>query len=398
MPKQTPTELDVSKLPVYQERVFVPKYADLTDAKVVAELYQKLIDRTIGSTEELEKFLADRSELDAAIDQEGAVVFIKMTCQTDDQERAGAYKKFIEEIEPVAKSMSDQLDKKFLKAQEKYLLDEDRYKVYIRDMRCDVELFSEKNVKLQIEENLLSQQYHTICGAMTVHFNGQEKTLVEMTKLREEPDRSLRESAWRAVCDRRLKDAHKFEDVFDKMISLRVQIAKNANCDNYADYKFKERHVFDYTPQDCKVLHEAVKKTIVPVLGRILQRRAKQMHLTALRPWDMYVDPKGCKPLKPFETIAEYKNCFSEIFGNIDAEFKLQFDEMDKLGLLDLGSRKGKASIAYEWSLAEARKPFISIPAVESDRSLSFLSHEAGHAFHDLACSNEPLFSYRCDP
>lgn len=394
----TPTELDVSKLPVYQERVFVPKYADLTNAKVVAELYQKLIDRPIGSADDLEKFLADRSELDAAVDQAGAVVFIKMTCQTDDQERTGAYKKFIEEIEPVAKSMSDQLNRKYLDANEKFPLDEDRYMVYRRAISSDVELFREENIKLQTDESFLSQESLTICGAMTVDFNGQEKTMPEMRKLREEPDRSLRESAWRATFNRRLKDADKLEDIFDKMLSLRIQIAKNAGCDNYMDYKFKEWHRFDYTPLDCKNYHKAVKKTVVPVLGKIMKHRTKHMQVSSLRPWDMAVDPKGREPLKPFETIKEYKNGISEIFGNIDAEFKLQFDDMDKLGLLDLASRKGKAHIdGYQCPLAEARKCFIFTNAVGVDADILALTHEGGHAFHDLACSNEPLFAYR-DP
>lgn len=395
----TPTELDINKLPVYQERVFVPKHADLNDAEVVAELYQKLIDRTIGSTEELEKFLTDRNELDAAINQKKAVAFINMTCQTDNQERAEAYKKFTETIEPVVKSMSDVLDKKFLKAQEKYPLDEDRYNVYIRNIRCNAELFSEDNVKLQTEEDLLTQQFQTISGAMTVDFDGQERTPCEMNKLLEEPDRALRESAWRAMWDRRLKDTDKFEDIFDKLLSLRVQIAKNANCKNYRDFKFKEYHRFDYSPDGCKNFHRAIEKTVVPVLKRLKERRAEQMQLSVLRPWDMIVDPKGRNPLKPFETIEEYKKGISEIFGNIDPEFKQQFDEMDTLGLFDLDSRKGKSPIdGYACSLAEARKGFIFGKAVGIDADIFILTHEGGHVLHDLACSNEPLLAYRTAP
>jgi oligoendopeptidase F len=234
---------------------------------------------------------------------------------------------------------------------------------------------------------------------MTVDFDGQEKTMSQMAKLLEEPDRSLRESAWRAVCDRRLEDAHKFEDVFDKMLSLRVQIAKNAGFDNYRDYKFKEYHRFDYTPDDCKNYHRAVEKMVVPVLKKLSQRRAKQMQLSSLRPWDAKADPKGREPLKPFETIEEYKKGISEIFGNIDADFKTQFDEMDKLGLLDLASRKGKASFdGYQCDLSEARKAFIFLKAVGVDTDILALTHEGGHAFHFLASANEPLLPYRQAP
>jgi len=398
MSENTPIELDISKLPIYKERTFVPKDAVLTDAKVITELYQKLIDTTINSSDDLEKFLINRSELDAAVDQAGSVIYIRMTCQTDDPQRAEAHKKFIEAVMPILQVMSDKLDGKFLAAVKQYPLDEDRYKVYLRDVSSDVELFREENVELKTQDQLLSQEYQTISGTMTVDFNGEEKTMQEMTKLLEETDRSLRESAWRAISSRRLADVDKIEEVFDKMLSVRDTIAKNAGCDNYRDYKFKEWHRFDYTPDDCKNYHKAVEKTVVPVLKRIRERRANQMQLPILRPWDIAVDPKGRKPLRPFDTIEEYKNGISKIFGNIDADFKAQFDEMNECGLLDLASRKGKAPGGYQCTLAEARKPFVFTNAVGTNRDMETLLHEGGHAFHAFAGANDALLAYRHAP
>ena len=177
----------------------------------------------------------------------------------------------------------------------------------------EVELFRKENVELQTQEELLSQKYQTLCGAMTVKFQGQECTMPQMRKFLELPDQSVRESAWRAAAERRLQDAERIDEIFDEMLCLRQQIASNAGLDNYRDYKFRQYHRFDYTPQDCKNFHKAVRKMVLPVLKLIRDRRAKQMHLSSLRPWDIMVDPKGRKPLRPFETIEEYKNGFSKI-------------------------------------------------------------------------------------
>ncbi|MBN1457825.1 MAG: M3 family oligoendopeptidase [Sedimentisphaerales bacterium] len=395
---QTLRELDISKLPAYQKRKFVPGDAKLTDPKVVTKLYQNLIERDINSTAELEKFLLDRSELDAAIDQTGSVIYIRMTCQTDDKQAAEAYTHFTKEIFPVVHSISDRLDRKFLESEEKYPLEKGRYKVYRRAVRSDIDLFTEDNIPLQTEERLLSQEYQTISGAMTVNFKGEEKTLPEMTKLLEEPDRSLRESAWRAISSRRLADAEKLDMLFDKMLSVRIQIAKNAGYANYRDYKFKERYRFDYTPEDCKNYHDAVKRTVVPILGQIMDRRAEQMGLESLRPWDMQVDEKGRASLKPFNNVEEYINGLSKIFGSVDSELQVQFDEMNKLGLLDLASRKGKAPGGYQCTLQEVRKPFIFTNAVGSNHDVCTLAHEGGHAFHAIASVDDPLQFYRHAP
>jgi hypothetical protein len=53
-----------------------------------------------------------------------------------------------------------------------------------------VELFRPENVALETEEAKLCQQYQKLIGAQTVNFRGEEKTLVQMGRYLEEPDRA----------------------------------------------------------------------------------------------------------------------------------------------------------------------------------------------------------------
>ena len=78
-----------------------------------------------------------------------------------------------------------------------------------------MELFRPENVPLETEEAKLSQQYQKLSGSLTVQFRGEEKTLVQMGRYLEEPDRALRQEAWELVANRRLQEAEKFEDIFD---------------------------------------------------------------------------------------------------------------------------------------------------------------------------------------
>ncbi|MHC4213458.1 MAG: M3 family metallopeptidase, partial [Planctomycetota bacterium] len=343
--------LDFSKLGAYQVRQFVPLDSDLSDVGQVVGLYNKLIERKIASVKELEGLLLDRSELEAAIVQHKAILHIRMTCQTDDPIRAQAYKSFIKTVQPAMKPLADQLDRKYLDAGKSFALDEKRYEVYDRGVRADVELFRKANVALQTKEKLLSQEYQTVCGAMTVTFQGQEYTLPQMRKFLEQTDRSVRESAWRARAKRYLQDAARLDEIFNKMLGLRQQIAANAGFENYRDYKFREYHRFDYTADDCRKYHAAVEKLVVPVLARIYEKRKTEMNLSSLRPWDLNVDALGRDPLRPFETIDKYLKGAKEVFSRIDSELGGQFQEMIDLGLLDVGSRKGKAPGGYQSNL-----------------------------------------------
>ena len=346
----------------------------------------------------MERWLIERSELDAALSQAGSILYIRMTCQTDDPQIAGAYTKFVETIPPAIKPVNDRLNHKYVQARKLFSLDPKRYQVYDRSVKTDIELFVEKNVPLQTKVDLLSQQYQTVSGAMTVMFDGKEHTMPQMGKYLQETDRSLRERAWRASAERRLKDKEKIEEIFEGLFELRKTIAHNAGFSNFTDYQFKSYHRFDYSPRDCKKYHETVEKLIVPLNGKILKKRKEQMKLKSLRPWDAAVDALGEKPLAPFKDAQELIKTTGSIFNKLDPDFGRQFQEMNDLGLLDLASRKGKAPGGYQNTLSEARKPFIFMNAVGIDDDVRTLLHESGHAFHALASSKEPIIDYRHAP
>ena len=78
--------------------------------------------------------------------------------------------------------------------------------VFDRDVKNHVELFRPENVPLETEEAKLSQQYQKLSGSLTVIFRGEEKTLVQMGRYLEEPDRALRQEAWELVANRRLQE------------------------------------------------------------------------------------------------------------------------------------------------------------------------------------------------
>ncbi len=391
-------ELNFDHLPRFQERKFVPESIQLTHKEDVVNIYQKLLNREIRSKEELKAWLLDRSELETAMDQQGSVLYIRMTCQTDDPARAESYKNFIETIVPAVKSLDDQLNRKYTEVRRKFSPDAEEFAIYDKEIETDLALFRDENVPFQTQVALLAQEYQTVSGAMTVQFKGKEHTLPQMSKYLMEPDRRLREEAWRAAAQRRMQEKDKFESLFDKMLGLRDTVARNAGCKNFIEYQFRAYHRFDYAPADCEQYHSSVEKHMIPLWAKILKRRGEQMKLEKLRPWDTGVDPWGRKALKPFDDVKILIQGVESVFRKMDKDLGAQFSEMAKLGLLDLASRKGKAPGGYQSVLAETRKPFIFMNAVGVDDDVRTLLHEAGHAFHAVASGHHPLFAYRHAP
>ena len=392
--------LPFGKLPPAKPRSFVPPAIDLGEWPQIAPLFDQLGRQgaAANDVQKFERWLLDWSELSAALDEEAARRNIAMTCHTDNAEAERAYLHFVEQVEPQLKPRQFALEQLYAAHPQRENLTKARYEVFDRDVANHVQLFCPENVALETEEAKLGQHYQKLIGAQTVNFRGEEKTLVQMSRYLEEPDRALRQEAWQLVAQRRLQDVDKCEAIFDELVNLRNQIARNAGFDNYLEFIFRQKGRFDYTPADCVKFHDAIESEIMPVVREIQNERRRKLNLEKLRPWDLAVDLLNRAPLKPFADVGDMVARTQKIFNSLDAELAANFREMQDKRLLDLDNRKGKAPGGYQSTLAEARVPFIFMNAVGVQRDVETILHEAGHAFHAQATRGEDLYPYRSAP
>jgi oligoendopeptidase F len=381
-------------------RSFVPKDLDVADVAALEPLYRQLLDRPVNTPAELERWLADFSELTAVVDEYGSRRYVEKSCHTEDEAIEKAYLHYVESIEPKIKPLYFELQKKYLGSPYRPQLDPKRYAILDRKWQADVELFREQNVPLETEATKLVTDYDKICGAMTVTVDGKEYTLPQAGRFLEEPDRALRQRSWEAVANRRLADREKCEEIFDKLLVLRQAIANNAGLPDYGAYSWKAYKRFDYAPADCLKFADAVAETCVPVVDELNRQRQADLKLDRLRPWDLSVDPQNRPPLRPFqqEQVPLFIDKTKAIFDRLSPALADDFESLRTHGNLDLDSRKGKQPGGYQMSLEESKQPFIFMNAAGMQGDVETLLHEGGHAFHFLAAVGEPLVFLRSAP
>jgi len=392
--------LPFGSLSPHRPRKFVPLQLDLGEWQNISPLFDRLEARleACGRAADLEQWILAWSEFGAALEEESTRRYIAMTCHTDDKEAEAAYLHFVQEIEPKLKPRQFQLARSLVSHPARAALPTERYAILLRDLTNQVDLFRPENVPLETQDSLLGQQYQKLMGALTVNFQGEERTLVQMARYQEEPDRKLREEAWILTANRRLEEQEKFENLFDQIIALRQQIAKNAGFANYRDFAFRKLGRFDYTPADCVRFHESVEFEVLPVVRELQRQRREHLQLDLLRPWDVGVDPLSRPPLKPFAEVDQMISRTQQVFERLDPDLAAGFKRLRDLRLLDLANHKGKAPGGYQLTLSECRLPFIFMNAVGLQRDVETILHEAGHAFHALAVLDEDLLAYRNPP
>lgn len=379
-------------------RNYLPANFDIKSWDDLESIYNELLNRQISSAAGLEKWMLDVNELEAAVSENYGWRYIKMSCDTENEELVKSYEFFVMEIEPKIAPLSDKLNKKLMGSPFLKELDQQKYFVYLRSVKNSIELFREENVELQSQIATKSQQYAAITGKQTIQYDGKELTMQQAAVYFKNPDRKVREEVYNLIQKRKAQDEDALNDLFKDLLSLRNKVALNAGFKNYRDYKFRELGRFDYTKEDCFSFHDSIKKYFVPLSKKIDEEKKQKLGLDTYRPWDTEVDTGNNPPLHPFKEASELLEKSIECFFETDKYFGECLATMQKMHHLDLESRKGKAPGGYNYPLYESGVPFIFMNAVGMQRDVVTMVHEGGHAVHAFLTKDYKINEFKNVP
>lgn len=378
-------------------RTYIPQTLEIKWENL-SPVLDELLDRKIANVGELEKWLKDKSEFEAALEEDFAWRYIKMSCDTANEELVSSFQYFATEIEPKISPVANLLNQKLVDSPFIEELDQTKYFVYLRAIKKALEIYREENVELFTKLQITQQKYQSTTGAMSVVINEKEYTLEQAAVLTKDIDRAVRQQAWETIQQRRLVDKDALNIVFDELVAMRHEVSLNAGFENYRDYMFQALGRFDYSAKDCYAFHEAIEKEIVPILKQQAEKRAELLGLEELKPWDMEVSTSGKAALKPFKNGDELIDKTIAAFTAIDPKLGNMLSIMKANNLFDVESRKGKAPGGYNYPLAETGAPFIFMNSAGSLRDLTTMVHEGGHAVHTFLTANLELNDFKHCP
>lgn len=339
--------------------------------------FADLIERSLDANT-LEIWMSDWSRLKMLVREVYSRLYVATTLDTADETAEKRFFCFLEEVFTYSEAATQKLKQKLLDSG----LKPPNFGNQLRKMRAEAKLFREENLPLLSEEQKQANVYGKIVGAQVVEWEGKEVTLNQLQPVYQHHDRDKREKAWRLSMGRWLQDRQAINELWVQLMDLRGEIARNAGCSSYRQYRWQQLLRLDYTPEQCIQFAEAIAQVVVPAASELYEKRRQQLGLDRLRPWDLNVDPYNRPALRPYQSMEELQKKCSAIFHKVDPELGQYFDIMQQENLLDLENRKGKAPGAYCIDYLLSKRPFIFMNAVGLHEDVQTLLHEAGHAFH----------------
>lgn len=357
----------------------------------VAPSFEELLQRPIGSVQDLSEWISERSELESRLSETICWAYIQLSADSQNQQANQRYQYAVQHILPKLDPLDQALNQKLVASPYLNQLDARRYEIYLRNIQASVDLFQEENVALNTEVQLKTKEYARIFSQMMIGMDGKQMTLQQANTILEEPNRQRRRNIYHKINRRILQDTTQLDQLFDELLQKRHNIARNAGMENYRDYAFQQLGRFDYSPADCQDFHQAVKAEILPILNELYQTRKQNLKVNQLRPWDLNADTAGQAPIHPFKDTDELLHKGIQCLERVNPEYAEIIRIIKSNGFLDLASRPGKRPGGYNMPLQATRMPFVFMNATNSLGDLRTFMHESGHAIHFFLTRDYPL-------
>lgn len=244
-----------------------------------------------------------------------------------------------------------------------------------------------------VEESTLQDEYTALVAAAQIPFRGETLNLSLLGRYLEDPDRETRREAtlakWRFFEER----SGEIDRIFDGLVRVRDRMARDLDFRNFTELAYRRLARTDYGAAEVARWREEIQREIVPLADRIVKRQARDLGIERVMLWDEKVFAKAGTPRPPQQyaaMVAAGRESYNALGPELGSFAGMMFDR----DLVDLQSRKNKASAGFCTSFPEYGLPYVFANFNGTTHDVNVLVHEFGHAFQTYSSRNQPALEY----
>ncbi|MPQ44679.1 M3 family oligoendopeptidase [Clostridium tarantellae] len=289
-------------------------------------------------------------------------------------------KEFADEIDPLFEELNTNFYKVLITSKHKEKIIKEYGEKIIKAAEFALKGFSNEVIEDMQLENKLSSEYQKLIASAKILFNGEYRTLSELTPFTLSKDRQVRKEALESKYNFYVENEDELDRMFHQLVIVRDRIAKKLGYNNFIELGYIRMERFDYDESMVKKFRDQVKKYIVPINNKLYNRQAKRLGLNNLSYYDEKFEFISGNPT-PKGNEQWIINNGIKMYSELSPDTKEFFSFMVENELMDLVSKKGKASGGYCTNFPDYKAPFIFSNFNGTAGDVDVLTHEAGHAF-----------------
>ncbi|GAV13461.1 M3 family oligoendopeptidase [Paenibacillus sp. NAIST15-1] len=351
------------------------------DAKQIEQQMKRLI-RSFEAAESFEQqddIMSDINKLRNEFDTQVQMVSIRHSIDTND-EFYKAEQEYMDEVVPVIQEYITDYYRALVNSKFRPEL-EQKWGIQLFQLAEKMlKSFSPEIIKDLQLENKLSTEHSQLIASAKIPFEGEERTLAQLTPFELSTDRDMRKRASEARFGFMAENEAKFDRIYDDLVKVRTKIAKKLGYENFVQLGYDRMCRTDYDANMVANFRAQVLEHIVPAAMKLIERQRKRIGVDQMYYYDESFKFKtgNAAPKGDPEWIVENG---AKMYQELSPEMNEFFTLMCENELMDLVSKKGKQIGGYCTFLSEFGVPFIFSNFNGTSHDIDVLTHEAGHAF-----------------
>lgn len=320
------------------------------------------------------------------------IVYIRHTIDTND-EFYKAEQDYFDESGPLYQGLVNQYYDALVNSRFRNEMEQKWGKQLFRLAELTLKTFSPEVVEdLQLENKLVSE-YTKLMASAKIDFEGEERTLSQLTPFQQSTDRGVRKAAHEARYGFLAENGAQLDEIYDKLVQTRTRIAKKLGFANFVELGYARMNRTDYNAEMVSRFREQVREFIVPVASSLKDRQSARIGVDEFKYYDdPFKFPSGnAKPKGDPQWIIEQGR---KMYEELSPETREFFQFMIDNELMDLVAKKGKAGGGYCTIIGKYSSPFIFSNFNGTSGDIDVLTHEAGHAFQVYTSRNYEVPEY----
>lgn len=347
---------------------------------------------TAQTKAEREKALQKWDDLRRRLETWNALTSLHFNQDTREQEYKEA-QVYCDELQPKFTALAIEMKRKLLNSENRAELAEIIGEQAFSLWSADVTTFEPVIEADFVRESKLVNEYVELIASAEIEFAGEKVNLSGIRKYTQDRDRATRHQAETARWNFFSQNKERLDDIYDKLVQLRHQMAQKLNYDNYIGLGYKRMQRIDYTATDVANYRDEVVKEVVPLAAKIIDRKAEKLNLEKVYFWDESVFDLQGNPAPQGGhdwMLGQAQQMFDAMHPELGDFFKM----MVKGNLLDLKTRPGKAGGGFCTSFPTHDVPYIFANFNGTKGDVEVFTHEMGHAFQNWLSRNLSVIDY----
>ena len=307
-------------------------------------------------------------------------------------EAAKSEKDYYDSIGPDIQEVYNKLDQAVDASRFKADLTEKWGATFLKKIEMELKTFDPKIMDMLRKETDLRNEYTKLTAGAKIEFDGKSYNLAGLGPFHTHEDRDLRKRSYAARFQWFEENADQFDDLYDKLVKLRHEIATTLGYKNFVELGYLRMGRSDYGPDEVANFRKQIVDHVVPIVTKLLEQKKSILGLDHLYFYDG-INFKEGDP-KPKGTPEELVAGAQDMYHELSPETGEFFDIMVNEELMDLVNREGKRPGGFCTSFPKYDRPYIFSNFNGTDHDITVLTHEAGHAFQCYSSRKQPLVSY----